>query len=340
MKRIFSLILLLLLVLLPVYARGEAAGVIDLYLEENPSTGYVWTAASTDESIARVESVPEATADIGEDHGYGESHNLHLRITGGQPGTAQVSFTYARPWESVQPLAGFTLTVTVDRSGELLSEITLAAHREDSWLCSQEERLEFDPNAQVCRLATQDLPDGEERIIAAETDSPRGFAFDFRTENGVTRLYSVNYYLSLLPLDGSVPFAPEFLFSTTDLEGSPITEQIFAGQKLTILNFWEPWCGPCVGEMPHLQKLSQEYADDILILGIYATPNAEEEVQLVLESTGVTYPIAHYTDEFAFLQTGYVPTTVVINQSGAIVKDPFAGALRYDDWVKLVEGLL
>ena len=130
-------------------------------------------------------------------------------------------------------------------------------------------------------------------------------------------------------------------FSDEDAEGNTWTEQIFAEHSLTILNFWEPWCGPCVSEMPDLQEISQAYADrGVLILGIYATPNAEADVAAVLEKTGVTYPILRYTHDFDHLQTGYVPTTVIVDSTGAIVEGPFSGALSRDGWVSLIEKYL
>lgn len=138
-----------------------------------------------------------------------------------------------------------------------------------------------------------------------------------------------------------VPFAPAVSFTTTDFEGNTVTEQVFAGHSLTILNFWEPWCGPCVGEMPDLQKLSQEYADrGVQVIGVFATPDADEDVQAVLERTGVAYPILRYVQAFGPMQTGYVPTTVILDGTGAVVKGPFAGALDYADWCALVEELL
>lgn len=135
--------------------------------------------------------------------------------------------------------------------------------------------------------------------------------------------------------------ASVFTFSAEDGDGNTWTEQIFAEHSLTILNFWEPWCGPCVSEMPDLQEISQEYADrGVLILGIYATPNAEADVAAVLEKTGVTYPILRYTHDFDHLQTGYVPTTVIVDRTGAIVEGPFSGALSRDGWVSLIEKYL
>ena len=133
-------------------------------------------------------------------------------------------------------------------------------------------------------------------------------------------------------------FAPDFTFTTTDRDGNEWTEDCFAACKLTILNFWEPWCGPCVGEMPDLQKISEAYADQGLqVIGIYQTPNVEDDVRQVLAGAGITYPILHYTSAFDSLQTGYVPTTVFVDQQGKIVVQPFAGSMDYDGWAEMVE---
>ena len=136
-----------------------------------------------------------------------------------------------------------------------------------------------------------------------------------------------------------------FVFSTTDRDGNPWDESAFAGHALTMLNFWEPWCGPCVGEMPDLQRLQDAYADrGFQILGVYSTPGMESDVQTVLDKTGVTYPILHYTDVFDRFQSGYVPTTVFIDAEGLVIGEGdealYIGSNSYDGWAAIIEGLL
>ena len=61
------------------------------------------------------------------------------------------------------------------------------------------------------------------------------------------------------------------IFSTIDRDGNSYDESVFSGNELTLINFWEPWCGPCVGEIPDLQELYEEYKDDgLLIIGVYS----------------------------------------------------------------------
>lgn len=49
-------------------------------------------------------------------------------------------------------------------------------------------------------------------------------------------------------------------FSTTDLDGNPISLQQYRG-KVVLLDFWGVWCGFCNHEMPNLKKVYNTYKD-------------------------------------------------------------------------------
>ena len=325
---------------------GEPQQCVDLLLEGNPSTGYLWQVQSSDEEIAYVQQLNSAP--LQEDpEAVGAPCIESFRIVGSAPGEAEITFVYSRPWESVQPLHRLTVSVTVDEHLNVLTGSRIALPREEGtgwgFETQQGDVLEItdqggDEGEQLFTLVPRN--DGTEeltfRLFNSEAQLPDCLVYRMVIRDYKLYTYEIEFKTQSSPL----VFNPAFQFSTEDLQGNTVTEQVFA-DKLTVLNFWEPWCGPCVAEMPYLEKLNLEYADrGVQVIGVFATKDADEDVLAVLENTGATYPILRYVKEFGQLQTGYVPTTVIIDGSGAIVYGPVAGALNYAGWCALIEELL
>ena len=144
-------------------------------------------------------------------------------------------------------------------------------------------------------------------------------------------------------------FAPDITFSTTDARsGAEVDEKIFAGYKLTMVNFWEPWCGPCVGEMPDLQKIYSERNDDSHDFNLIGAFETKEDSEEIMEECGITYTMLDYVMEFDVLQTDYVPTTVFFDGNGKIVYSDladegncfFIGSRSYQEWNNIIDALL
>ena len=58
-------------------------------------------------------------------------------------------------------------------------------------------------------------------------------------------------------------------FTSADLDMNDVDQSILAGHKLTLINVWATFCGPCLSEMPSLGELNTEYADQgFQIVGI------------------------------------------------------------------------
>ena len=133
-------------------------------------------------------------------------------------------------------------------------------------------------------------------------------------------------------------FEPAFRFSTTALDGTAVDESIFAGHTLTMINFFEPWCPPCIAELPDLEKLYETYAPEgFQILGVFST---EEGTAEVVSDAALSYPVLRYVPEFDQFQTGYVPTTVFVNERGELVGETQIGSKDYAGWEALVKELL
>ena len=132
------------------------------------------------------------------------------------------------------------------------------------------------------------------------------------------------------------PFDPDIRFTAVDQYGNTVSEQIFRDYVVTMINFWEPWCGPCVGEMPELEQLYQD-RDDLLIIGVYWT---EDGAAAVLNEAGVTYPVILYDKVFERYQTGYVPTTIFVDPGGHVIGQSYIGSRSYDEWAKIITTLI
>ena len=142
-------------------------------------------------------------------------------------------------------------------------------------------------------------------------------------------------------------FSPDFTFSAVDvISGNRIDETIFREHTVTMVNIWEPWCGPCVMEMPELEQLYEDMRDNgIGILGVYYT---EEGAAEVLEDCGITYPVIRETPEFYQFESGYVPTSFFVDSDGHVLKSDMADARgilfissnSYTGWKSIFESLM
>ena len=136
--------------------------------------------------------------------------------------------------------------------------------------------------------------------------------------------------------------AGQLEFATTDIDGNPYTVDDLKDAKVVLVNFWEPWCGPCVGEIGDLAKLYEEYKDQgFLIIGAYSTDGMDDDVKTVMANNGVTYPIIKSAGNMADFMSPYVPTTVFADGSGKIISaEPEIGAHTYDEWKAIIEDYL
>lgn len=140
-------------------------------------------------------------------------------------------------------------------------------------------------------------------------------------------------------------------FTTTDVQGNTVTQDIFAEYNLTLVNIFATWCSPCVQEMPELEKLRQEYADRGIRLGVIAvvldakTASGIDADTVALanrlrERSGAQFPflIPDETDMNGRL-TGIqsVPESFFVDSQGNIVSDSYIGARSQADWAKIVE---
>jgi thiol-disulfide isomerase/thioredoxin len=126
-----------------------------------------------------------------------------------------------------------------------------------------------------------------------------------------------------------------------DLAGKPVAvPAAYAGRPL-LLNVWASWCGPCVEEMPELQRFSaRQGANGVQVVGIALDDPAA--VQAFLPRVAVTYPILIDApgprDAGVRLgnRAGVLPYSVLVSADGRLLKQhigPFARG-DLDAWAR------
>jgi len=106
-------------------------------------------------------------------------------------------------------------------------------------------------------------------------------------------------------------------FDLADLDGKRWKTDQFAG-KTVLINVWASWCGPCVAEHPHLQKLYERVKDreDIAIV----TLNVDDQIGLVqpyIEKNKYTFPVLFADKYIHSLFDGFsIPRNWVLDSKG------------------------
>jgi cytochrome c biogenesis protein CcmG, thiol:disulfide interchange protein DsbE len=95
-----------------------------------------------------------------------------------------------------------------------------------------------------------------------------------------------------------------------------------------VLNFWATWCGPCRIEMPHLERASQKYAGQVLLLAINQM-ESPTQIDSFADEMGLTFPLLVDQDRVVNNRYGVInlPTTVFIDANG-IVREVIIGTIN------------
>ena len=125
-------------------------------------------------------------------------------------------------------------------------------------------------------------------------------------------------------------------FSTYDMQMQPVTEEIFSGYDLTMVNIWATWCGYCVQEMPELAKLKDMLPENVNLITICDDATTETELAYsILQQTGATnFQTLMGTQEIydQFLYQVYAfPTTYFLDSEGNPVGEPLMGVPDLQD---------
>jgi thiol-disulfide isomerase/thioredoxin len=109
--------------------------------------------------------------------------------------------------------------------------------------------------------------------------------------------------------------------SMHDLDGRAIEVASLQG-KVTLINFWATWCGPCRAEIPDLVALQSKYRDQLQVIGISEDEVSADVVRRFAAEQHVNYPVVMLTPELekAFPGVHALPTTFLLDREGRLVQ--------------------
>jgi peroxiredoxin len=120
--------------------------------------------------------------------------------------------------------------------------------------------------------------------------------------------------------------APDISMKTID--GKIIRLSELRGKRV-ILDFWATWCGPCVEEIPHFNRLYNETSrDDLVIIGI--SKEDPETVRSFAVKKGMHYALAgaeHWPSPYKDVRG--IPTTFFIDRNG-VMQSALIGSHGFD----------
>ena len=134
---------------------------------------------------------------------------------------------------------------------------------------------------------------------------------------------------------------PEFTAKT--VSGDDISSDLFKDSKLTVVNVWGSWCGPCVQEIPELQKLYESMKDkDVNVIGLAQDAGTDlDAVKEIIDKNKVTYQNIvpeGATEDFVMSLMAF-PTTFFVDSDRNIV-GVIQGGRNLEAFTAAVEGVL
>ena len=115
--------------------------------------------------------------------------------------------------------------------------------------------------------------------------------------------------------------------------------------RITVINFWGTWCGPCVNELPYFDAIAEKYGEQVLVVAVHSSMARDTAPAFVAQ----TYPDtdivflrdydkdgitgAYYT---ALGGLGAYPYTLILDGNGVITHS-FVSSVTYAQLEQAVE---
>ena len=116
-------------------------------------------------------------------------------------------------------------------------------------------------------------------------------------------------------------------FSLPTADGAEINiEEVVKANRITVIDFWASWCGPCRQEMPNMVKLHNSYADKgLAIVGISLDDDYDSWTAACKELGVEWYSVIDTEGIAEKFGIEYIPYTMIFNAQGQLLNQNLRG---------------
>ncbi len=123
--------------------------------------------------------------------------------------------------------------------------------------------------------------------------------------------------------------------------------------KITVINFWGTWCGPCKAELPDFDRIAREYADTVTVIAVSTSYDASGQTApeyigenfadspIIWGRDKVLNDTDPYSPDYYYTLLGgeaMYPMTVILDQNGVIVYTDVV-PLHYENLKAIIDAI-
>ncbi len=134
------------------------------------------------------------------------------------------------------------------------------------------------------------------------------------------------------------------------MDGNGLTGETVNPQKtgkITVINFWGTWCGPCKAELPFFDQLASNYEDTVSVIAVHSYLQRSEGpayIQKNYANSKITFARDYSEDAGYYTALGNGadtwPMTVVLDERGVILASTVQTFHSYEDLHSYISGLV
>ena len=131
-------------------------------------------------------------------------------------------------------------------------------------------------------------------------------------------------------------------FTASDLDEKEYNQDILKDKKLTVINIWGTFCGPCLRELPYLAEIAEEYKEkDVQFVGIVIDTldqNGEyskDQINVAKDIISNLLPSPDLINIY-LKNVQAIPETLILDNKGNIMQS-FLGSREKDDFKKIID---